>query len=727
MMALFGFRARMRRAMKRDKDMTAKSAVTKPEDRPLSELQGRRLAALSGLDVKVLAGQSVAQLADKLRWQLDPNWLFFRRICGRVVKKDPLTGVEYGVPFATVFVEDTDCSFISYFPTGSRYVWHYPVFCHREVIGSVKTDACGYFCVLVPRFQIDWILRWRSERICFPIIFNRPNLDDLVRELPPHRVGPGPDPGPERGLPTFTPAVLRSLGDGETARLARELGQKQSARTLGASNQLESSLLSRRQFDRELPPPLPAEFRKALSGHGVVAAKGASAADGVRAAIAAKVGLDAHSKQLAKFDTQRFIGPFLRCFDILLPEWQLILDVPDITFRVTQDTDGDGNEETIYSEGYFDVRWNAGNLPNVTLVASSIAKDARFCSPRQPHDDCSTDPTIVTAGLMTVTDATYFDASNGYAIRPNRPSADGINPHAPNLVDAHIAQTPFCGAVQLYGCVDLQGAKYYRILHSVDNGGSYSAITGAAWNNYSTLDGDPIPISPDTNGWYEVNPIDPITHAAVPRANLEFPNMILDWTAPNGKNVVKISIANAAKVQLAESVPVALQVDNTAPSAPFDPSNWLAWKFAGDPDSTLTVLGLNCPLIQRGATPRDIEVVFRVTVSADHLRDATLGVLGCNHDPSSGPTLTFTQQPDPLNNPSHWYTTPTDNSVELYQRYFLDADAKPGCYTFHCKANSRAINPSGSNGENQIPPDWYKDEVYIYAWPSVSVAVVNEN
>jgi len=709
--------------------MTAKAAVTRPEDRPLTDIQTRRLAALSGLDVKLLAGGSLAQLSDKLRWQLEPNWLFFRRICGRVVKKDPITGADYGVPFATVFVEDTDCSFISYFPLGSRYVWHYPVFCQREVIGSVKTDACGYFCVLVPRFDIDWILRWRSQRICFPIIFNRPNLDDLVRELPPQRVGPvpGPDPGPEQRLAGFAPRLLRSLGDGEMARLARELGERQSAQSLGASNRLEKGLLHRRLFDRELPPPLPAEFRQALSGHGVVAAKGASAIDGVRAAIAAKVGLDAQSKQLAHFDTQRFIGPFLRCFDIFVPEWQLIVDVPDITFRVTQDTDGDGNEETIYSEGYFDVRWDSGNLPNVTLVASSIAKEARFCSPEQPHVDCSTDPTIVTVGLMTVTDASYFDASNGYAIRPNRPSLDGTNPHPPT-VDTHIAQAPFCGALQLYGCVDLQGAKYYRILQSVDGGVNYSPITGAAWNNYSTLDGHPIPIGADSNGWYEVSPTDPISHAPVPRANLEFPNMILDWGAPNGKNLVKIAIGSAAKVQLDESVPVALQVDNTAPNAPFDPSNWLAWKFAANSDATLTVLGQDCPLIQRGAVPQDIEVVFRVTVSGTHFRDAALGVLGCNHAPTVPPPLTFVTHPDPFNKPSHWYTTHADNSVDLYQRYFLPAAAKPGCYTFHCKANSRAVNPAGAHGENEIPPDWYQDDdVYIYTWPSVSVAVVNEN
>jgi hypothetical protein len=38
---------------------------------------------------------------------------------------------------------------------------------------------------------------------------------------------------------------------------------------------------------------------------------------------------------------------------VLVPEWVPLVDVPDITFRVTQDVDGDGDEETIYSEGYY--------------------------------------------------------------------------------------------------------------------------------------------------------------------------------------------------------------------------------------------------------------------------------------------------------------------------------------------------------------------------------------
>jgi hypothetical protein len=49
----------------------------------------------------------------------DGSELFhFRRVCGRVVKTDPVTGVDH--PFATVHVEDTDCNFFGLVPGGKR-------------------------------------------------------------------------------------------------------------------------------------------------------------------------------------------------------------------------------------------------------------------------------------------------------------------------------------------------------------------------------------------------------------------------------------------------------------------------------------------------------------------------------------------------------------------------------------------------------------------------------
>jgi hypothetical protein len=423
-------------------------------------------------------------------------------------------------------------------------------------------------------------------------------------------------------------------------------------------------------------------------------------------------------------DPRRYIGPFFRCYDIYVPEWQIIFDVPDITFRVTQDTNGDGTQETIYSEGFFDVRWDAGPLPNVKLVASSIAKESRVCN--TPVIQCGTVPAILSAGFMPLNLPAYFDVVNGYALRANRPSNDGLTP-VPTDLTRPPAQTPFCRTLQLYGCVDVGGAKYYRILQSIDGGANFSAITGLAWNNYELSTGTPIPITADSIGWYAVEPIHPVTSMPVPRSSLEFPNFVLDWPTPGlAENHLKIEIGDNSKNHIAYSASVTIQTDNMPPQVLF---TRLAWKFATESDSALTLPARNllvpCPTIHRGATPQDIEVVFEAQVSANHLRNASIGTSGCGGGNEFSPILT-----DPSNNPSHWHTSVLDNSVTLYQRYSLTHTALEGAYIFGCTACSRAINPDGADGGNLVPPDWYYDppcQLYIYSSPSVAVAVANEN
>src|SRR5262245_19297800 len=75
-----------------------------PDSVPLTRLQTMRLSALTGVAVSELKGNTTAKIAEKLKWQIDPELLFFRRICGQVVKTDPATGIDYPVPFATVYV-----------------------------------------------------------------------------------------------------------------------------------------------------------------------------------------------------------------------------------------------------------------------------------------------------------------------------------------------------------------------------------------------------------------------------------------------------------------------------------------------------------------------------------------------------------------------------------------------------------------------------------------------
>jgi hypothetical protein len=53
----------------------------------------------------------------------------------------------------------------------------------------------------------------------------------------------------------------------------------------------------------------------------------------------------------------------------------------------------------------------------------------------------------------------------------------------------------------------------------------------------------------------------------------------------------------------------------------------------------------------------------------------------------------------------------------------LLASASEGAYGFHCQANSRAMNPAGSDNGHLL--DWFYDPVYRYARPEVEVAIVN--
>lgn len=689
-----------------DKKRPPVNAEIAPDHRKLTGKQATRLGALADIAHKELAGLTVAEVGEKLKWRVDPELLFFRKICGKVVKKDPVTGVEYPVPFATVAVEDTDCSLLGYFPKSWPWGWFFPLSCHRETLATVKTDKCGNFCAWIPRFDIDWILRWRKQRVCFPWIFLRPSIPDLVppeelfpipeRPFPP-RPGPGPDPGPLAGLMRLPVSTVEALSGTVGRQLAQRLSDFQVTQGLGAPVGSLEELSGARAFETELPPPLPQEFRRVLAGQpDVGAGRQANVHDAVRSAVALELGIEA--KHLAHLDLNRYIGPFLRCFDVYLPQWQLILDVPDITFKVTQDVDGDGVEETIYTEGYFDVRWNAGPIPNVKLVASPIAKESHLCD--TPDVPCGNVPAILFAGLMPLTDASYFDVSEGYAKRPNRPMPAGPRPEA---------KTPFLWTLQLYGCVNISSASYYRVLLSSDNGASFSAMTGLHWNIYPIPVGPPLSVASDKDGWYPVLSNPDAYHPA---------RMVIEWPTPLlGKYVLKVEVANAAKTVLQTSANVAIQVDNTAPTVIF---TTLKWKFATEPDSAFNLSGRNllvtCPTIRRGVTPKDVDVQFEATVSANHLRDGYIYVITCD-----GAAIAPLALPAP--HTSHWHDAVTDNSEFLQGRYRIPATDLEGAYTFGCRTNSRAMNPAGGDGGHLV--DWFYDPVYVYVQPEIRVAIIN--
>ena len=82
--------------MKRSKD---KTRDLQPDQRPLTPIQANRLAAQSSVHAEKLVGLTVAEISDKFRFVIDPKLLFFRKVCGRVVKKEPVSGELLPVPY----------------------------------------------------------------------------------------------------------------------------------------------------------------------------------------------------------------------------------------------------------------------------------------------------------------------------------------------------------------------------------------------------------------------------------------------------------------------------------------------------------------------------------------------------------------------------------------------------------------------------------------------------
>src|SRR5687767_2262348 len=115
---------------------TKETADLTPDQLTVNPIQAQRLASLTKQSERELLGSKHAELADRLKWHLEPHLLLFRKICGKVVKKDPVTGIEYPVPYATVHVQDTDCGLVAYSPPGSKYSWFYPLACKRETLAT---------------------------------------------------------------------------------------------------------------------------------------------------------------------------------------------------------------------------------------------------------------------------------------------------------------------------------------------------------------------------------------------------------------------------------------------------------------------------------------------------------------------------------------------------------------------------------------------------------------
>ncbi|HYI19942.1 MAG TPA: hypothetical protein VD836_14605 [Solirubrobacteraceae bacterium] len=673
-----------------------------PDARKLTQRQADYLAELTGTPVKQLAGRPIRDLDKLLHWKIDPSLLFFRRICGRVVRVEPGTGVVQGVPNATVHVEDTDCSFLGFFPTEgpwSPWWWLWPLTCRREEIATTMTDQCGRFCVWVPRWDIDRILRFRRERICFPEIF-KPTLRDVLEhlgwpiELPPIKVDPNPpDPAPFT-LPGRS--VLERAGGLLDRPSLDRLGQLAGRRAFGEYTGELQAVLEEPGFLGSFAPPLTDDALERLERIDLPAAP--SPKGKKKPEAAARLDLD--------LDAARATGPFLRCRDVHVAEWHPVLDVPDITFRVTQDVDLDGDEETIYAESYFDVRWNAGAIPDVTLQASPIARPSHMCD--GPSIPCGNTPAIVTAGLMPLA-ASHHENATGHSNRVNRPRPGGLL----SSPQSGPAQAPYAGTLQLHGCHDIAGAEWYRLRYS-DGTVSDVPFTGLEW--YAPkLTGPPWfrHVFPDADGWYKVP-------TAAELDDLVFPHWLLNWPTtsfPDGTYAVRLELADASKTPLAApaglSAPVTFRIDNRAPAVTFSQIRWRVAGGAWLPQNTFA-WPFTCLVIERPANT-DIEIEIGWGATAAHLRDVQISGSGCG---DGNPVLLSA-----LSTREHWHEDFGDNSVSRTTRFEVPGSADQGAYSFSIDAWSRAFNPAGDGGGPAT--NWLTNYSYIHSNPSVALAIID--
>jgi len=315
--------------------------VQMPDQVPLTKLQAQRLSNLAGIDAADLAGRSLSQIGSKYR-QVSRELLSSRRISGTVSKRDPATGVEYPVPCATVYAEETTCSLLGLFPAKVPWAWLFPFQCETEVVAETVTDARGNFSVLVPRFEIEWILRLQMERLGHLEFFTEPTAGCVQ-----YMQGDSSGPDEAREASDRCASLLLKPGTALHQKAEQALG-RELIRLLFTEGRVDALRLS-------------ASARRAGSA---------------RETQADDLGLDATALQ--GLDLARYYGPFLRGYDVVVPEWMPIFDLPDVCFRVTQDVDGSGVQQAIHSGRLFEVPLRAGDISHLTLAASARASSTNL-------------------------------------------------------------------------------------------------------------------------------------------------------------------------------------------------------------------------------------------------------------------------------------------------------------------------------------------------------------
>jgi hypothetical protein len=672
-----------------------KTSIIDPDELEITIRRAEYLAKETGLDAKVFKGKKIAEIHELLKWKIDPKLLFFRRVCGQVVKRDA-DGNLCPVSGATVHVEDTDCSFLGFFPKEPPFFWLFPTHCHREEITTVTTDACGRFCVHLPYWDIDRILRFRRERICIWDLY-KPRLRDLLERLPEFRI-PIPDPGPLH-FDKFTPDIIEQVRSYFGSDVAQRLGEVVATSEIGAPAH---------ELDRLLSAPLP-KMSPPMAESRMMRKEASAFAERAK-----RMGVD--NKIVQKIDYRKFIGPFIACRDIWYAEWVPFLDIPDITFRVTQDVDGNGTEDEIYREGFFDVRWNAESDLNVTLIADASAHCSPICG-SVGDIPCADVPKISTAGYMTL-ESSHHDNTTGYGTRVNRPvPAPGDYPPPPVVGGgAANAVSPYARTLNLHGCHRIDDATHYRLTYVINGVGTPKPFTNISWwaPKSAAAGGPPIHVTSDSDGWY------PILDASL----VEHPSWLLYWNTRQFSDAtydIRVEVgkvSSGSMLVLQTSDPVKFVVDNSVPELSFAT---VQWRYAGTTDAWVT-LPAACPIITRDPT-RAITVRVNWRASSDHLRDALISFTGCG---GNNPHLVEPTPAAPdIEEYRHWHMNEFDNTVIQTNEYLIPAafSHPAGCYTLHLKGTSRAFNPSGfDHGPGN---DWLINQGLIWLWSHRSISIVD--
>ena len=689
-----------------------------PDQAPLNRIQAARLSGLTGIAQDELAGRSISEISARFPWQIDPDFFRFRQVCGKVVKQDPVTGVQEPVPNATVTVEDTVCSFLGLFPVRIPWSWLFPIRCTTEVLTTTTTDDCGNFCFLLPFFEIEWILRFRLERICFPEFFVKPTVGSVLQYLQGQSAS-STAPVTLKPNTSLYQKAEQVLGQA----VVRQLASVSASKAFGQRSTQQQALLARPAFPTPLAPALPRKLRKSSPRIDRKEHR-----EAVRSTLANDLGL--HASELGNLDLKNYRGPFLRCYDVLVPEWVPFFEVPDVSFTVTQTING--SETTIYSGGFFDIPWSTGTIPSVTLVASAIAVSSPNCS--APPVDCSNTPSIQTAGQMPVINPDpmvappYVDLTSGYATRPNPPRADGSLPPGYPLGAAtgaaEVTSTaPYCGTLALFGCNQADGAAFYRVLYTQTPAGSTTPLPQRPFmGTWSAAYDDPgigtvnVPVSPDANGWYPVLPSLPTGDPGVPWYPTLGNTLLQEWETPtlgDGLFEVVLEVSSFAGSEtpaiLSDVVPFV--VDNSYPTVTYSAE----YSYSPDMSGALPVPTDDCIIINR-TSGQTVYIQITYTVTATHLRSVQLSPGGCG----GGATLYASGSPV-----THWYTGEDDNSYPspvtpvIYQITHTQAD---GVYTFEVYADTRAFNPAGS--DDGVADNWNYNPLYIYTQPSFAVGIV---